>query len=69
MEYMGKPLHKALLQVLAERRLILESDSQCGGPPDGQEEGSWNLPDDFLMVYVCKWDPHERPDILLGLVS
>ena len=54
---------RALMQVLADRRLILESD-------DTSELGeTWNLPEDFFCVYVCSLDPSDRPPVLLGLVS
>ncbi|KAG6856336.1 hypothetical protein H0H87_005454 [Tephrocybe sp. NHM501043] len=26
-------------------------------------EGTWNLPDGFVMVYVCPWNSRERPSI------
>ncbi|KAH9948942.1 hypothetical protein B0H21DRAFT_843290 [Amylocystis lapponica] len=69
LEYAGVPVQRALLQVLAERRLVLENDEDDEDLVDRREEGTWNLPDDFLMVYVCKWDPYERPGVLVGLLD
>ena len=46
-----------------------DDDTDFSGQSQEVEDGIWNLPDGFLMVYVCKHDPHERPAILRGLVS
>lgn len=32
------------------------------------EDGVWNLPDGFIMVYVCPWDARERPAVHKSLV-
>ncbi|KAJ7495905.1 hypothetical protein B0H11DRAFT_877413 [Mycena galericulata] len=45
---------RALTRVLAEKRVVLDDE-------DGDEV--WNLPEGFIMVYVCPIDPHERPAI------
>ncbi|KAJ7693305.1 hypothetical protein B0H17DRAFT_1059662 [Mycena rosella] len=52
------PSQRALSRVLAEKRVILEDE-------DGDEafDEVWNLPDGFLMVYVCPIDARERPAI------
>ncbi|KZT10819.1 uncharacterized protein LAESUDRAFT_809714 [Laetiporus sulphureus 93-53] len=59
LEHLGLAEQRALLQVLSDRQLVLEGD-------DG---GTWDLPDDFLMVYVCKADMRERPSPLRGLLD
>ncbi|KAJ7647010.1 hypothetical protein FB45DRAFT_892081 [Roridomyces roridus] len=48
------PSQRALSTVLAERRVVLDDE-------DGDEV--WNLPDGFIMIYVCPMDAHERPAI------
>ncbi|EIW62645.1 uncharacterized protein TRAVEDRAFT_68983 [Trametes versicolor FP-101664 SS1] len=76
LEHTTPPAQRALMRVLTERRLIM---SGYGGDQEGDsterevdvdvEDGTWNLPDGFVMVYVCKWDPHERPPIQRGLLD
>ncbi|KAH9942360.1 uncharacterized protein BXZ73DRAFT_97775 [Epithele typhae] len=64
---------RALTRVLAERRVVLDGleddDSDASGRDPDVEDGTWNLPDGFVMVYVCKADPHERPGLLRGLLD
>ncbi|KAH9892668.1 hypothetical protein C8Q73DRAFT_791694 [Cubamyces lactineus] len=74
LEHTPLPAQRALMRVLTERRLVM--DAYGDGEDDASterdvdvEDGTWNLPDGFLMVYVCKWDPHERPSILRGLLD
>ncbi|KAJ8494991.1 hypothetical protein ONZ51_g1992 [Trametes cubensis] len=74
LEHTPLPAQRALMRVLTERRLIMDAygddeDDQGTGRDVEAEDGTWNLPDGFLMVYVCKWDPHERPSILRGLLD
>ncbi|KAJ7077321.1 hypothetical protein B0H15DRAFT_862216 [Mycena belliarum] len=52
------PSQRALARVLAEKRVVLEDEDA----DEGFDE-VWNLPDGFLMVYVCPIDAHERPAI------
>lgn len=57
LEHASLQAQRSLSQALAQRRLVLD------------EHGTtWNLPDDFLLVYVCRSDPQERPPLLRGLV-
>ncbi|OBZ70852.1 hypothetical protein A0H81_09222 [Grifola frondosa] len=65
LELAGMPAQRALLQVLLERKLVIEESED----DDGMDGGTWNLPDGFIMVYVCKWDPQERPPLLRGLLD
>jgi hypothetical protein len=55
---------RALTRVLAEKRVVLEDE-------DGDEgfDEVWNLPEGFIMVYVCPIDARERPAIHRTLVS
>ncbi|KAJ7268660.1 hypothetical protein B0H12DRAFT_1095966 [Mycena haematopus] len=49
---------RGLSRALAEKRVVLEDE-------DGDEgyDEVWNLPDGFIMVYVCPIDARERPPI------
>nr|GAT58541.1 predicted protein [Mycena chlorophos] len=49
---------RALARALAEHCVILEDE-------DGDEtyDEVWNLPDGFIIVYVCAFDPWEQPNI------
>jgi hypothetical protein len=60
LEDAGMPVQRSLLKVLSEKRVILEDD---------EGEWVWNLPDDFIVVYICVADPRERPAIHKSLVS
>ena len=72
LEHVSAPSQRALMRVLAERRIVFDGYENEGSDFSGRdrdfEDGTWNLPDDFLLVYVCKLDPHERPAVLGGLV-
>ena len=67
------PSQRALMRALAERRVVLDGyeneDTDMSSRDPDLDDGTWNLPDGFLMVYVCKSDPYERPAILRGLVN
>ncbi|RPD57518.1 hypothetical protein L226DRAFT_551309 [Lentinus tigrinus ALCF2SS1-7] len=73
LEHATTPSQRALMRVLTERRLVFDryddEDAGSSGRDPDMEDGVWNLPDGFIMVYVCKLDPHERPAILNGLVD
>ncbi|KAJ6587225.1 hypothetical protein DFH09DRAFT_1142956 [Mycena vulgaris] len=58
LEHATVPSQRSLTRVLAEKRVVLEDE-------DGDEgfDEVWNLPEGFLMVYVCPIDARERPDI------
>ena len=71
LEHTTAPSQRALMRVLAERRIVFDGyddDTDFSGKDPDAEDGTWNLPDGFLMVCVCKADPHERPAMLRGLV-
>ena len=72
LEHTATPSQRALMRALTERRIVFDGyddDTDLSGKDPDAEDGTWNLPDGFLMVYVCKSDPYERPAILRGLVS
>ena len=60
LENAGVPAQRALLKVLSENRVILDDD---------EGDWVWNLPEGFIVVYVCVADPRERPAIHKSLVS
>lgn len=61
LEHVGIAAQRNLSQVLADKRLILDGDTHV-------MSGTWNIPDDFMVVYVCATDARERPPILRALV-
>ncbi|RDX42725.1 hypothetical protein OH76DRAFT_1410893 [Lentinus brumalis] len=73
LEHTTTPAQRALMRVLTERRVVFDGYDDDGAGSSGRdpdmEDGVWNLPEGFMMVYVCKLDPHERPAILNGLVD
>ena len=73
LEHTSAPSQRALMRALAERRVVLDGydcdETETSEHEPEMDDGTWNLPDGFLMVYVCKSDPHERPSIMRGLVS
>ena len=60
LENVSVPAQRALLQVLSDQTVVL--DDQDG-------DWAWNLPEGFIIVYVCVADPRERPMIHKSLVS
>lgn len=55
----------ALAQVLSEKRVVLDKNP---GQITADEDGVWNLPEGFLVIYVCPFDSRERPAIHKTLV-
>ncbi|KNZ80245.1 hypothetical protein J132_06671 [Termitomyces sp. J132] len=53
----------ALAQVLTRRQVVFESARNVADPFPQQYQGTWNLPDDFILVSVCPWNSRERPKI------
>jgi hypothetical protein len=63
LEHASLPAQRAVLRTLVERKLTV-SDNHSEIEPGLQLD----LPDDFIMVYVCRLDPYERPPIYNSLV-
>ncbi|KAJ3535214.1 hypothetical protein NM688_g7010 [Phlebia brevispora] len=64
LEHAGMPAQRALLQVIHDRRLVLdayESEDGIGR--------AWPLPEDFIIVYVCPIDSQGRPPVLRTLLD
>lgn len=59
------PCQRALSLVLLQRKIVLEDDEELGA----MNSPEWTLPDDFMFVLVCPWDPRERPGVYKGIVS
>jgi hypothetical protein len=56
------------MQALADRKFVLSTESYAReGSPVGPT-GTWSLPDNFMVVYVCTYDERDRPGIQRGLV-
>ncbi|KAI0035856.1 hypothetical protein K488DRAFT_68061 [Vararia minispora EC-137] len=65
LEHASAPCQRALLDVLHERAIAPELvEGNGAGSPAGCK-----LPDNFVCVYVCPFDPYERPRIHRNLVS
>ncbi|KAG1870243.1 hypothetical protein DFJ58DRAFT_765268 [Suillus subalutaceus] len=64
LEHASLPAQRAVLRTLAEKKLVV-SDNHTDIEPELQLD----LPDDFIMVYVCRLDPHERPPIYNSLLD
>lgn len=62
LEHSSVPCHRLLLRTLLERRVTFGEDL------DGAELSFRELPQDFILVYVCPFDPRERPLIHKSLV-
>lgn len=61
LEHASVPCQRALLRTFLEGRIALDED-------DGPESFAKDLPPDFFVVYVCPWNPRERPKIHKSLV-
>lgn len=57
LEHSSVPCQRALLRTLLENRVTFDEG------PGGAKHTSWDLPDDFVLVYVCAFDPRERPSV------
>ncbi|KAG5219847.1 hypothetical protein IMY05_C4749000100 [Salix suchowensis] len=79
LEHASRLSQRALVRVLMESRLVLDGGDYDGEERDGlltqsmvggkdELDGVWNLPDGFIIVYVCGKDAHERPAIHHSLV-
>lgn len=63
LEHSSVPCHRALLRTLLENRVAFDED------PGGAKHPSWDLPEDFVLVYVCGFDPRERPSVHKSLLD
>src|SRR5882762_6165760 len=63
LEHVNLPCQRLLLRTLQEKCVTL-----ADGRQDADERTTWPLAEDFLLVYVCPWDPRERPGIHKNLV-
>ncbi|KAG7446689.1 uncharacterized protein BT62DRAFT_1076228 [Guyanagaster necrorhizus] len=84
LENASLPSQKALVKVLAEKRVVLDSQelevvrssthgrektqpmgsgSLYDDLEDEKMDGVWNLPDGFMLIYVCPMNTRERPAI------
>ena len=62
LEHCSVPCHRLLFRTLLERRVTFDEDL------DGAELSFRELPGNFILVYVCPFDPRERPPIHKSLV-
>ncbi|KAH7923143.1 hypothetical protein BV22DRAFT_1196906 [Leucogyrophana mollusca] len=64
LEYTSLCAQRAVLRTLTRRKLILDDD----GSPEGEAAG-WDVPENFIMVFVCRSDERERPGIHKSLLD
>ncbi|KAI0339910.1 hypothetical protein BDW22DRAFT_554772 [Trametopsis cervina] len=65
LEHALLPAQRALLQVVHEQRIVLDAD----GSDHWSGSGTWKLPQDFIIVYVCPLNAYERPPVLRTLLD
>ncbi|KAH8992757.1 hypothetical protein EDB86DRAFT_1413697 [Lactarius hatsudake] len=63
LEHASVPCHRALLRTLFENRITFDED------PGSANHASWDLPEDFVLVCVCPFDPRERPSVHKSLLD
>jgi hypothetical protein len=61
LEHASVPCQRALLRTLLENRVPFDEHSSS-------KPSLWELPEGFTLVYVCPFDPRERPSIHKSLV-
>ncbi|KAL4078286.1 hypothetical protein V8B97DRAFT_1865810 [Scleroderma yunnanense] len=66
LEHGSLEAQKALLRTLADRKLVL-SDDWAKEP--SQVPTVFDLPEDFILIYVCRLDARERPSIYQSLLD
>ncbi|KAF8632715.1 hypothetical protein AX17_004771 [Amanita inopinata Kibby_2008] len=73
---------QAVVRVLADGRVVLRKTGVRGRPGHDaymkwkfedeekeEEEEVWDLPEEFIMIYVTSWNPRERPAIHKSLLD
>lgn len=72
LEHASDISQRALVRVLADGRVVLPKNMGVNETQthqnDDEEEETWDLPGNFIMVYVTSWDLRERPEIHKSLV-
>ncbi|KAH9061228.1 hypothetical protein EDB87DRAFT_1610668 [Lactarius vividus] len=63
LEHASVPCHRALLRTLLENRVTFDEE------PGSANHASWDLPEDFVLVCVCPFDPRERPSVHKSLLD
>ncbi|KIY53088.1 hypothetical protein FISHEDRAFT_55440 [Fistulina hepatica ATCC 64428] len=79
LEHAHDSSQKALTRVLSERQVVLSTPlaeplvrSRSASPLEsnvGSRRYQYNLPEPFILVYVCPLDPHERPGVHKSLLD
>ncbi|EDR11977.1 uncharacterized protein LACBIDRAFT_314001 [Laccaria bicolor S238N-H82] len=72
---------RSLVRVLAERRIVLEGpnrdtthkeddEDECDRKHHAEDyDGTWNLPDGFILIFVCPLNEKDRPAIHKSLLD
>lgn len=76
LEHASFSVQRAFIDVLMEKKVVIEGQATAmqndmNKPPGDSTsgQGTWDLPEGFLVIYVCAWDAKERPAIHKTLVS
>lgn len=70
LEYTSEEAQNSLWSVMSERIITLGHSTHKSEQRSSFIQGSWTLPEDFFVVYVCPLrDDRERPPIHKSLVS
>ncbi|KAH7913278.1 hypothetical protein BJ138DRAFT_1081967 [Hygrophoropsis aurantiaca] len=64
LEFASLPAQRAVLRTLTEQKLTLEDD----GPPE-REPRTLPIPEDFMIVFICRSDDREKPAVCKGLLD
>lgn len=64
LEHASLSAQKAVLRTLADRKLVLPTEQAVSHAV----QRTFDLPENFILVYVCRLDPRERPFIYKSLV-
>jgi hypothetical protein len=68
LEDAGAPAQRSLMGVLTSKSIALDAEAFSRENTPQGTTGLWQLASDFIMIYVCAVDEHERPEIQRGLV-
>ncbi|CAA7260665.1 unnamed protein product [Cyclocybe aegerita] len=62
LEHANEGAQRAFGRVLSDRKVVLPVRGE-------QEERTWEVPNDFIVVYVCPWNARQRPAVHTSLLD
>jgi hypothetical protein len=69
LEYATDSTQRTFANVLTEKQVVLAGETNSPKTDTEDDQGTWNLPDGFITIYVCPLSARERPHIHKTLVS